>query len=303
MRFSRIVACTILCAMLLLTLGGNLTAQSSDKSRDEEKGFTFYEQFEGSSNTLGQVMRLDTSAGYNFNRFWGVDVGVPVYLVHASGTSSGAPRNSNNGIGDAYVDLRLTFDNPLVNFASTLTGMAPTGDTTKGFSTGRATYDWNNHFDRAFSGIRPFVNAGLANTISDTHFFARPFTSLGNVSHFEGGATYRILPFIKVGASAYDILPYGQQKIFSRLIARQMSGSGTSGTMRRRAGAFENASETIGNADIARDNGFSAWVDASPIPYLDLEVGYDRSVHYDLNTVSFGVGINVGSLAKRARGL
>ncbi len=286
--------------MLVLTLGGNLTAQSADKLQDEEKGFTFYEQFEGSSNTLGQVMKLDTSTGYNFNRFIGVDAGLPVYFVRASGSSLGAQSNSNSGIGNAYVDLRLTVDNPLVNFGSTLTGMAPTGDTAKGFSTGRATFDWTTHFDRAFGGLRPFANLGLANTISDTHFFARPFTSLGKVSHFEGGATYKILPFIKVGVSAYDVLPYGQQKIFSKLLRRQMSGSSTT---RGRAGVFENASETIGNADIARDNGYSAWVDASPIPYLALEVGYNRSVHYDLNTVSFGVGLNLGSLTKTARGL
>jgi hypothetical protein len=57
----------------------------------------------------------------------------------------------------------------------------------------------------------------------------------------------------------------------------------------------------VGSADIARDNGFSTWIGASPSKYLDLELGYTRSVHYDLNTVSFEIGVNVGRLAKRAR--
>ncbi len=303
MKFQRAIPFTILCTIWLLTFGGILTAQVPDKVKDEEKGFVFYEQFEGSSNTLGQVMKLDTSAGYNFNRFFGVDVGVPVYFVRASTTTSTSGATSNSGIGNVYVDLRLTVANPLVNYASTLTGMAPTGDTSKGFSTGRATFDWNNHFDRSFGPIRPFANVDFGNTIADTHFFARPFTSLGKVAQLEGGTTYKIIPFVRVGASAYDDLPTGQQKIFSRLLKRQLSASGGSGSARPRAGAFEKASETVGNADIARDNGFSAWADFNPIRYLDFEIGYTRSVHFDLNTVSFGVGVNLGSLAKVAKGL
>ena len=39
---------------------------------------------------------------------------------------------------NVYTDLRLTLRDPAVNFISTLTGAAPTGDSSKGFSTGRA---------------------------------------------------------------------------------------------------------------------------------------------------------------------
>jgi hypothetical protein len=53
--------------------------------------------------------------------------------------------------------------------------------------------------------------------------------------------------------------------------------------------------------DIAKDNGFAAWVDANPTPYLDMELGYTRSVHYALNSVSFGVGVNVGYLTRKSR--
>jgi hypothetical protein len=262
---------------------GNLAAQSADKSRDEDKGYTFYEQFQGSSNTLGQVMKFDTSAGYNFNRWFGVDVGVPAYVVRASSTSTTTTSTTtsqatNSGIGDAYVDLRFTFNVPLINYASTVTGRAPTGDSASGLSTGRATFDWNNRLEGGLLGLRPFVNLGVANSVSDTHFFVRPFTTLGMIGHFEGGASYKVLPFCSVGASLYDVLPSGQQKVFSKLMKRK---------------------ETTGGADLTRDNGFSTWFDASPIPFLDFEVGYDRSVHYDLNTVSFGVGFNIGSLVNK----
>ncbi len=303
MRIRPAIAGALLSAMTLSAVGANAKAQPSGKSDEEEKGFTFYETFQGSSNTLGQVTKLDTTVGYNLNRYFGVDAGIPVYFVHSSTTSSTAGASSN-GIGNAYVDLRLTVNNPAVNFASTLTGTAPTGDTATGFSTGRATFDWNNHFDRAFFGITPFADVGIANTISDTHFFVRPFTTLGLVAHFEGGASYRVLHFFNLGASVYDVLPSGQQKVFSKLIKRHSSDAGMPGNSpghRGRGGVFEAASETVGPADIARDNGFSAWIGASPLPFLDLEAGYNHSVHYALDTFSFGLGFNLGYLAKKAR--
>ncbi len=304
LKFARTIACSFSSALLLLLAGGNLVAQSPGKPADEEKGYTMYEQFEGSSNTLGQVMKFDTSVGYNFNRFWGVDLGIPVYVVRASTTSTSTSTtttrlSSGNGIGDTYADLRLTVDNPLLNFGSTLIGRAPTGNTRLGMSTGRATFEWNNHFDRSFLGLRPFANVGVANSISDTHFFVRPFTTLGMVALLEGGATYKVLHFASVGTSLYADEPWGQQKVFSKLMSRQTSMM-TSSTGSQR-GPFATAAETVGSAALARDNGFSAWVGASPIHYLDLEVAYNRSVHYDLNTVSFGVGLNLGSLFKLAK--
>ncbi len=62
---------------------------------------------------------------------------------------------------------------------------------------------------------------------------------------------------------------------------------------------FQTSQQTTGTAEIARDNGFSTWVDISPNPYVDAELGYTRSIHYDLNSVSFSLGFNVGRLVRR----
>lgn len=298
----RTMIATFLFTIMLFALTARVVAQSLEDSGEEEKGMVFYEKFQGSSNTLGQVMKMDTSVGYNFTKHFGVDAGLPFYFVRSSQTSTTLGSTSNNGIGNAYVDLRLTLANPAINFASTLTGTAPTGDTDAGFSTGRATFDWNNYFDHTFSPITPFANIGVANTVSDTHFFTRPFTSLGLVSHFEGGANLRISRFLGVGAAAYAVLPSGQQKIYSKLIKRQAENPGTASSVSGRGagkGAFESSHVTIGNADLARDNGYSAWFDINPARYLDLELGYNRSVHYALDTFSFTVGFNLGYLAKK----
>ncbi|PYV45988.1 MAG: hypothetical protein DMG06_00190 [Acidobacteria bacterium] len=298
----RAIARTFLFTMMLFTLTASVVAQSLEDSREEERGMVFYEKFQGSSNTLGQVLKMDTTAGYNFNKHFGVDAGVPFYFVRSSPNSQTLGSTSNNGIGNAYVDLRLTVTNPAINFASTLTGTAPTGDTDTGFSTGRATFDWNNYFDHTFSQITPFANLGVANTVSDTHFFTRPFTSLGLVSHFEGGANFKISRSLGLGAAAYAVLPSGQQKIYSKLIKQQAQNPGTESAVpgsRDHKGAFESAHVTIGGADLARDNGYSAWFDINPARYLDLELGYNRSVHYALNTFSFTVGFNLRYLAQK----
>jgi hypothetical protein len=264
---------------------------------DSGKGLIWYEDVTGSSSSLGTVTRLDSTLGYNFNHYFAVDFGVPVLFVHASSSTSTTTTNfgSANGIGDVYLDLRFTFRNPAVNFVSTVRGTAPTGSTKNGFSSGRATEDWNNHFDRAFGHVTPFADLGVANTVPDSAYFVRPYTTLGLTGHFDGGASVRILPLLNFRASAYAIEPSGQQKVFSRLLSRQTSASPAGGTpgASHAGGVFQTSAETTGSADIARDHGFSLGFESSPFHVLDLAIGYTRSVSFSLNTVYFGVGLNL----------
>ncbi len=262
--------------LIIVAFAAAAGAQSAPKpALKNEAGFTSYAAFEGTSDADGQVYAFSPSVGYNFSRHFGMDLGVPFYFVRASSSLGGT----------------LKFLNPAVNFASVVTGTAPVGDSKKGLSTGRGTYDWTNRFDHAFGSFTPFGEVGISNTVADTRLFLRPFTALGFNTHVQGGANYDLWKFLSVGASGYAILPSGQQTIFSKVVHSSSSGHGH---------VFENNQQTTGSADLARDHGFSAWVDANPAPYLDLELGYTRSVNYDLNAVSFGIGINVGYLARRS---
>ncbi len=282
---------------LLLAAGpsfGQNAANSSQPAKEEgqARGFLLYEKFEGSSSTDGQIMDLSTSTGYNFNKFFGVDVGVPVYLVHTSSTISKTNPSglTGNGIGNVFMDGRLTFNNPLVNLGSTFSGTAPTGDTGKGHSTGHWTYDWTNHFDRGISLLTPFADVGVGNSIPDTKFFKRPYTSYGHLAHVEAGTDFSLWRSLSFTASLYDVLPWGGQQIFSRVVRQPTT---TGGTSKR---PFETQSRTVGGADLARDNGYNLGVTFSPTRFLDLSVGYNRSVHWRLDTVSFGVGFNISNL-------
>lgn len=273
---------------LILVVVGSACAQSAPKAAAQDgTGFTSYAEFGGTSNSEGQIYELSTSVGYDFNSHFGADLGVPFYFIRESSSAGGV---STNGVGDPFVDVRFKILNPAVNFGSTLTGFVPVGDSKKGLSTGRGTFDWTNHFDRSFSSLTPFAEIGIANTIVSNQMFIRPYTTLGFNTHFRGGVNYDVWKFFRVGAAGYDILPSGQQTVFSRVLP------GAGGQHGR---VFENNQQTTGSADIAKDNGFSTWVDASPGRVVDLELGFTRSMHYDLNSVSFMIGFNLKHLYNR----
>src|SRR6266852_1548004 len=272
---SRLISCF---TVWIVTIFPAASAFAQAKPPAQDTGVTSYVEFGGTTNSSGQVYELDSNIGYTFTEHFGIDLGVPFYFVNASSSTTGA--TSGSGVGNPSVDLRWKYLHPAVNFASVVTGSAPLGDSKLGLSTGRATFDWTNRFDRTFSQVTPFLETGFSNTTSDSRLFVRPYTTLGLNTHFRGGAEVDVWKSLSVGAAGYDILPFGNQTVFSRATRKQ----------------------TTGPADIARDNGFSAWLDDSLTPYLDAELGYTRSVHYDLNSVSFSLGLTVGHLLRKNPG-
>ncbi|HVA72072.1 MAG TPA: hypothetical protein VNF02_03095 [Candidatus Limnocylindrales bacterium] len=261
--------------------------------------FLWTEEFDGSTNSEGQVMSVDSSVGYVFSRHFGVDAGIPVYFIRGTSTTStgGTTTTSNNGLGDAYLQLRLAFANPVLSYKTVLTGTAPTGSSSEGLSTGHPTYDWTNHIDHHFGRLVPFAEAGVGNSIPETFVFNRPFKSYGHDAHFQAGTGFQIADWLGVSASAYDIAPWGTQTIYSRLVAVGGSPIVSSGHGR----VFNLANQTTGSSSLAADNGFSAGADISPGSILDFSVSYSHSIHFQLDTVWFGVGVNMSKLLRGTR--
>lgn len=279
-------------ALPLVAAAASLLAQDSAESGR----FTFDAHMQGSSNSLGAVTRLDTSAGYLLTKHWSISFGLPYYFVNpSSSTQAYTGTGSFNGVGNVFSALRFELPNPVVSYVSTVTGTAPTGDRNQGLSTGHATVDWSNYFERAFGPLTPFGEIGIANAVSDTQFFVRPYASYGFVTHAQGGARYRLLPWISVGGSGYLIEPNGQQTVVSRVVTRHgpanvaVPGSAR-GLLKR---VFETESVTTGPADIARDHGVSTWAALGVQPSFNVYAGYTRSMSYSLNTVFFGVGFRI----------
>jgi hypothetical protein len=251
-------------------------------------------------NSSERLFKLDSTIGWDFNRNVGVFAGVPVYFVNvpAATTTSGTtttrvPGASNNGIGNVYLGLAFRTSHAVVDYAGEITAGAPTGNTKKGLSSGRATLDWDNRIDHTFDRLTPYLDAGIGNSVPDTRLLTRAFTSLGFVAHFEEGADWELVKRVSVGGLAYEIVPAGNQKIFSRLVAKGGAAQGTG----KHGRVFETAAATSGNG-LTRENGFSALIAFNPSPVWRLELGYIRSVTFDLNTFGFNVRMNVGKLLR-----
>jgi hypothetical protein len=284
---------TPLFAMVIISMVSPTAAQTSPKPAARENGITAYVQFGGTANSDGQIYELNSNVGYDFTPHFGLAVGAPFYFVRPSAATGTA---SANGLGDPYLTLHLRYPGPTLNFASVLTGSAPVGNSKQGLSTGRATFDWSNRVDHAISRLTPFVEVGIANTTPDSSLFLRPYTTLGFNTHFRAGASYDVWKFVSVGASGYDILPSGQQTVFSRVNPGQAnSGNGQHGP------PFLNNQQTKGSSSIARDDGFSTWIDAYPERTVDLQLGFTRSFTYDLNSFSFNIGINLRQLYRKSQ--
>jgi hypothetical protein len=75
-------------------------------------------------------------------------------------------------MGDMYAGLFFSVDGEVLNYSSGIVATAPTGDRSRGFSTGRPTVDWTNTISRSFG---------------DLHLDDRP-------AHLSGGLTNRLQP-------------------------------------------------------------------------------------------------------------
>ena len=288
---------------LLAFLATAVFAQNAPNKKDaDDTGWTSAVNFEGSANSQERVLDLGSNVGYNFNEHWGADMGVPLSFVSSSsttttGTTTTKKTSSLNSLGNLYMDVNYKTTGDVANYNSTLTATAPTGSTTKGVSTGRPNFGWNNHVEHDFDRLTPFIELGLSNGLTDTKFFHRPFTTLGFVSQFTGGSKIDLGGNVSVGGSLYDVLPSGPQKMFSKLVAKKSTSTAGSGKNGR---TYEVAAESTGDASLTHDNGGSAWIEFSPGKIFDFQIGYTHSVHFALDTVAFDLGINLGKLMKRA---
>lgn len=260
-----------------------------------------FEQFGVSTahdSSVGWTTQLDTAIGYDFNRAFSVSAGVPLYLVSTNSTTSTAggttTKQHYNSLGDAFVGLSLhpRFDS--YAFSLGLVGTAPTGSRSNGISTGRATATMSGRVETDISRVTPFVEGTLGNSLTGTKRYARPFTTLGTISTVTGGLGFDLPLKFSFEASAFDVLPFGDQKIYSHAPSSAGSGSVT-GSNRHRP--FQQAAVVSGTSTIAKDHGFSGDLGFAPMKRVSLDLGYTRSIAYALDTYSLGVSVRLGHLS------
>jgi len=287
----------------LVLLATALFAQNPPSKQEDadETGWTSTASFEGSINSDEHVLDLSSTVGYNFDKHWGVDAGIPLSFVSSTSTTTGTTgttksSNALNSLGNIFLDIKYKTKGEVANYESTITAAAPTGSTSKGVSTGRPNVGWNNHVEHDFDRLTPFLELGLSNGLADTKLIHRPFTTLGFVSQATGGSKIDLGSNISIGGSLYDVLPAGTQKMYSKLVAKKSTSTAGSGKHGR---AFELAAQTTGDSSLTHDNGGSAWVEFSPGKIVDFEVGYTHSVHFALDSMAFNLEFNLSKMMKK----
>ena len=294
----------VVCALLVLAAPIRAQTPAASNANQPEgfyPGWGFGTKFEGSTSGDGSVYDIATGVGYNFTRHFGVDLGAPYEFVGTpSSIKSKNPQGlSGYGLGNLGMDLKWLYPENALTYASTLHLGAPTGDTKKGLSTGHATWNWTNHFEHGWGDFTPFIDAGAGNTVPDTKYFHRPFSTFGYNAEFEAGTEMDAGPF-SLTASAYDIAPWGNQTVVSK-VYRCTSGtkcSATGTTTDRKS--YLNTNVSTGEASLTRDNGFNAGIEFKPskAKYLDLEFDYSHSVPLRLNIISFGIALDIAGMMR-----
>ena len=268
----------LLVVVALASLLASAVAQTRQGAKAaEQTGFTWTETYEGSGNSDGFITDMNSTVGYVFGKHFAVDTGVPYLFIEPSTSKTGT--TSTYGMGNPYLSLKYSAKTSALEFNTGLNGAIPTASTKKGFSTGHVTVDWSNHFAHEFDLFTPFVDLGLANSVPDTRLLHRAYTSYGTLAHFEGGSELDLGDKFSVTASGYYILPWGPQQIFLR-------------------GSKSSSGPTKGGVSLTRDDGINLGIDYNLTRSLDLSAGYNRSVYSVLNTFSFGIAVNVGSMLK-----
>jgi hypothetical protein len=94
-----------------------------------------------------------------------------------------------------------------------------------------------------------------------------------------------------VGGSGYEIVPFGNQKIFSKIVGKGQSGSG------KGKNSFDQSAVSSGSG-LTRENGFNSWVAFDPTPLWRVQVGFTRSATFNLNSFGFNLRMNLGKAAR-----
>lgn len=298
-------------ALLILTVGASACfAQSNPTTpslRIPDKGFSSYTNLsQGYDSSANWTSTIDSTVSYSFNKVFGISVGAPFYLAYnqplfSSATTATttqtsitqtAPISGYNAMGDMRFGLRFATPTPVLKYVVTVTGTAPTGDTSLGLSTGRFTGDFNNHLEMDLGRVSPLLELGLANTSALLTAVKRPYTTLGMLSHYKAGLGIPLGKVLNFEIAGYENLPLGLQKLYSEFNRGPGSIPSTNGKGKSQP-IYEQAAAIIGNG-FTEDNGFSTGLSADLGRRMDMGFTYDRSARQKLDSVEFSIGFRIG---------
>jgi hypothetical protein len=225
--------------------------------------------------------------GYSFNDIFSIDATLPIYMYRLAESRSTRPRvnaqliNQRGEPGDVVLGFHAQFIPRLFQYQLSGAVTAPTGDEAYGLTTGRVTFDINNHFERTFGRFTPNLEIGGGDsTTLVNRGITKNYTSLGPLAHFQVGVGIELPHGMSFESDAYEQLPIGDQKIY---------GPSRHG----------NATVVTGH-NVTEDNGFINALDIPLTSNVTFSGYYSRSLRIDSDTAAIGITYVLRSAAQPA---
>jgi hypothetical protein len=233
--------------------------------------------FSGYHDSVTGWSTLATPAfGYSFNDIFSIDATLPIYFYRLAESRSTHPKpnaelvKQRGELGDIVFGLHAQFVPSFFLYQVTGSFTAPTGDEAYGLTTGRVTFDVNNHFETTYGRFTPNVEigAGDSSTLVNRQI-NKTYTTLGPLAHFQVGLGVDLPHSISFESDAYEQLPIGDQKIYSP----SKKGKPT----------------VVTGFNVTEDNGFINSLDIPIDAHTTLSGYYNRSLRRYTDTVGVGV--------------
>jgi hypothetical protein len=233
------------------------------------------------SNT-GWAVLASPVIGYSFNEIFSVDATIPIYFYRLAESIATKPKpnallvSQRGELGDFILSGHAQFAPEYFQYEVTGAVTAPSGDEAYGLTTGRVTFDVNNHFERTFGSITPVVEIGAGDSATLVNRIVnKNYTSLGPLSHFLIGIGVDLPLHSSFESDAYEQLPIGDQKIY---------------------GPSRNGKATIVTGhNVTEDNGFITSLDIPINNHFTLSGYYSRSLRLHTDTAAVGISYVIRS--------
>lgn len=227
-------------------------------------------------STTGWATLAVPAVGYTINDIFSIDTTIPIYMYRLAPNRRPHPKpdaylvNQRGELGDAIFSLHAQFLPRNFLYESTFAFTVPTGDETYGLTTGRVTFDLNNHFERSYGRFTPNLEIGAGDsTTLVNRSVNKTYTSLGPLAHFQIGLGMDLFRRLSFESDAYEQLPIGDQKIYS---------------------AFRKGRPTVVvGYNVTEDNGFTNALDFRVDSHTTLSGYYSRSLRRSVDTVGIGI--------------
>jgi hypothetical protein len=255
-------------------------------------------------SSSGWYTLLTPALSYSVSPHYSVDISMPLYLyrlaesqvtIDAQPASSGQPSEREtthtelepHTFDPGDIILAAHANTSTRSFATTFTPSItlPTGDSTYGLSTGRVTFDLDEHMQFQPSHVAFLLDLGGGDSSSlFNRLVTQNYTSLGPLAHFQTGLLVP-MPFRGSFQSvAYEQLPLGDNKIYTTLTRPGFP-----------------TQTVISGRSVSEDNGFTNSLTLPLTGHITWQAYYNRSLRLHLDTVAVGLTFVLHKPASRKR--